>query len=103
MRARLRFALLARRGGRLVDHIYGERVDHSSIHAVEALNLLCEFMGLVVDIVNRTHLQTDALQVKFVHLIDTGERAVEILHLFTVARQAGTLLVDLLEGIRERL
>ena len=103
MRARLRFALLARRGGRLVNHIYGERVDHSSIYAVETLNLFCEFVGLIVDIVDRTHLQADALQVKFIHLIDAGERAVEILHLFTVARQAGTLLVDLLEGIRERL
>ena len=44
-------------------NVDGEGVNHATIHLVEALNLLRQDFGLIVDVVNRAHLQRDALEV----------------------------------------
>ena len=44
-------------------YVDGEGVNHATIHLVEALDLLRQDFGLIVDVVNRAHLQRDALEV----------------------------------------
>ena len=64
--------------------------------------MLCEAVGLLVDLLDGAHLQADAFEVKLVHLVDTRERAAEVFHFLAVAREFRALLVHFREGFGEQ-
>ena len=94
-------SLRSRRSGSL--HIHGHGLNHAGVDLIELLDLLRHLACLVIDLVDRANLLAGTFELHLIDFADTGERAVEILHLLAVARQSLALLIDLLQRLDQCL